>query len=116
MQRPLIVIPTYNELDNIKALIPVLLDLPVMADLLVVDDSSPDGTGEAVLGFRDTGRVHLLFGRGEDQVYIVRGEPLLIFFQNSRVFLEIFTFTELGGIDKNGNHLEIALRSGHLDQ
>ena len=60
MQRPLIVIPTYNELDNIRTLIPVLLDLPIGVDLLVVDDSSPDGTGDAVLEFRDTGRVHLL--------------------------------------------------------
>jgi dolichol-phosphate mannosyltransferase len=60
VQRPLIVIPTYNELENISNLIPVLLELPVGADVLVVDDSSPDGTGEAVLGFAGTGRVHLL--------------------------------------------------------
>ena len=60
MQRPLIVIPTYNELDNIRNMIPILLDLPVGADLLVVDDNSPDGSGAAVLEFRDTGRVHLL--------------------------------------------------------
>lgn len=60
MKKPLIVIPTYNELENIREIIPRLLDLPVGADVLVVDDSSPDGTGDAVLSFRDTGRVHLL--------------------------------------------------------
>lgn len=60
MSRPLIVIPTYNEVENIRNLIPVLLELPLGADVLVVDDNSPDGTGEAVLSFSDTGRVHLL--------------------------------------------------------
>ncbi len=73
MQRPLIVIPTYNELDNIRALIPVLLELPVETDLLVVDDNSPDGTGNAVLEFRHTGRVHLLsreMKEGLGQAYV----------------------------------------------
>lgn len=60
MKRPLVVIPTYNEVDNIREMIPRLLELPVGADILVVDDSSPDGTGDAVQDFNDTGRVHLL--------------------------------------------------------
>lgn len=60
MKKPLIVTPTYNEVDNVRRLVPVLLDLPVEPDVLVVDDSSPDGTGDAVLGFGSTGRVHLL--------------------------------------------------------
>jgi dolichol-phosphate mannosyltransferase len=60
VNRPLVVIPTYNELDNISRLIPILLELPVSPDVLVVDDKSPDGTGEAVKSFGDTGRVHLL--------------------------------------------------------
>ena len=58
--RPLIVVPTYNEAENIRNLIPVLLDLPIRPDVLVVDDSSPDGTGETVLEYAGTGRVHLL--------------------------------------------------------
>ncbi len=60
LKTPLIVIPTYNELENIRNLIPILLDLPVKPDVLVVDDNSPDGTGDAVLEFESTGRVHLL--------------------------------------------------------
>ncbi|MFO8182964.1 MAG: polyprenol monophosphomannose synthase [Candidatus Aegiribacteria sp.] len=60
MKKPLIVIPTYNEVENIRKLIPVLLDLPLEPDVLVVDDSSPDGTGETVRDFGSTGSVHLL--------------------------------------------------------
>ena len=43
-----IVIPTYNELDNIGNLIEQILALPVAAHVIVVDDNSPDGTGELV--------------------------------------------------------------------
>jgi len=57
---PLIVVPTYNEMDNIHRLLPVLLDLPIRPDVLVVDDSSPDGTGAAVMEYAGTGRIHLL--------------------------------------------------------
>lgn len=60
MKKPLIVIPTYNEVENVRNLIPVLLDLPMDPDMLVVDDNSPDGTGDAVREFSGTGRVHLL--------------------------------------------------------
>ncbi len=60
MSIPLIVIPTYNELENITEMIPRLLGLPIGAHVLVVDDSSPDGTAGAVLAHRETGRVHLL--------------------------------------------------------
>lgn len=46
--RILIVIPTFNEKDNIKKLIPMIMEYLPAADLLVVDDKSPDGTGAAV--------------------------------------------------------------------
>jgi glycosyltransferase involved in cell wall biosynthesis len=42
--RTLIVLPTYNERENLTLLLPELLDLPV--DICVVDDNSPDGTGK----------------------------------------------------------------------
>jgi dolichol-phosphate mannosyltransferase len=44
----LVVIPTYNERENIERLIRALLALPVDLAVLVVDDASPDGTGRIV--------------------------------------------------------------------
>jgi dolichol-phosphate mannosyltransferase len=46
MNKTLIVVPTYNERENLPALAQRLLALPVQVDLLVVDDNSPDGTGK----------------------------------------------------------------------
>jgi len=46
MNRTLVVVPTYNERDNLPPLVDRLLKLPVSVDLLVVDDNSPDGTGK----------------------------------------------------------------------
>lgn len=43
-----VIIPTYNEADNINDLVAQLLDLPVEVSVLVVDDNSPDGTGDIV--------------------------------------------------------------------
>ena len=44
--KTLVIVPTYNERDNLPPLSARLLALPVPVDLLVVDDNSPDGTGE----------------------------------------------------------------------
>jgi dolichol-phosphate mannosyltransferase len=46
MKKTLVVVPTYNEHENLPALAQRLLALPVPVDLLVVDDNSPDGTGK----------------------------------------------------------------------
>ncbi len=43
---PVVIIPTYNESDNIPNLVAEILDLPVDAHIIVVDDNSPDGTGQ----------------------------------------------------------------------
>ena len=43
--KPLIIIPTYNELENIQQLLPQLMALDLSLRVLVVDDNSPDGTG-----------------------------------------------------------------------
>src|SRR5689334_18184921 len=45
-QPTLVIVPTYNERDNLPPLIERLRALPVAVDVLVVDDSSPDGTGQ----------------------------------------------------------------------
>jgi dolichol-phosphate mannosyltransferase len=42
----LVIVPTYNERENLPTLCERILKLPVPVDLLVVDDNSPDGTGE----------------------------------------------------------------------
>ena len=42
----LVIIPTYNERENLPQILDRLLALPVLLDVLVVDDNSPDGTGE----------------------------------------------------------------------
>ena len=44
----IVIVPTYNEADNIDELLSQLLALPVDLGVLVVDDNSPDGTGEMV--------------------------------------------------------------------
>ena len=46
MNNTLVVIPTYNERENLPPLIQRLLALPVQVDVLIVDDNSPDGTGK----------------------------------------------------------------------
>jgi dolichol-phosphate mannosyltransferase len=46
MNNTLVVVPTYNERENLPPLSQRLLSLPVRVDLLVVDDNSPDGTGK----------------------------------------------------------------------
>ena len=42
----LIIVPTYNERDNLPQLVKRIMAQPAVLDVLVVDDSSPDGTGE----------------------------------------------------------------------
>lgn len=44
----MIIVPTYNEKENIVSLLTKLLALPINADVIVVDDNSPDGTGKLV--------------------------------------------------------------------
>lgn len=44
-EHPLIVLPTYNEADNLSPLIHAVLVQNIPLDILIVDDNSPDGTG-----------------------------------------------------------------------
>ncbi|MEZ4872319.1 MAG: glycosyltransferase [Bdellovibrionales bacterium] len=46
--KKLVIIPTYNELENIGNIVPAIYDRLPEVHILVVDDSSPDGTGEKV--------------------------------------------------------------------
>ena len=47
IDRTLIVVPTYNERENVRALIGRLLEVAPVADVILVDDHSPDGTAAA---------------------------------------------------------------------
>lgn len=59
--RCLIIVPTYNEIENITQLLTALDEKAPEADILVVDDNSPDGTAKAVKAFMEKHRqVHLL--------------------------------------------------------
>ena len=53
-KKSLVIIPTYNEMDNIKRLIPDILQRYGNIDVLVVDDNSPDGTGNYVASFGES--------------------------------------------------------------
>lgn len=64
--RALVVMPTYNEAENIRAIVPAVLAQDPRLDILVVDDSSPDGTGaladEMAAG---SPRVHVMHREGK---------------------------------------------------
>ncbi len=62
----LVIVPTYNERENIETLLDRLLELPYGLEVLVVDDNSPDGTGDLVAARRDRDpRIHLLRRAGK---------------------------------------------------
>ncbi|MDP5139989.1 MAG: glycosyltransferase, partial [Spirosomaceae bacterium] len=48
MKENLVIIPTYNEIENIEAIIRKVFSLPEAFHVLIVDDGSPDGTGMKV--------------------------------------------------------------------
>ena len=48
MNEKLVIIPTYNEIENINLIIPAVLELETNFHVLIVDDDSPDGTAEEV--------------------------------------------------------------------
>jgi len=64
--RTLVIVPTYNERENIERLCDAILSQGRGIEVLVVDDNSPDGTAELArrMGQR-TGRVHLLSRPGK---------------------------------------------------
>lgn len=59
--KTLIIIPTFNELDNITKLIPDLLSRSANPDILIVDDNSPDGTADFIQQMAvNNDRIHLI--------------------------------------------------------
>ncbi len=67
MSDVLVIIPTYNEIENIENMIDTVMGLPDGFDLLVIDDGSPDGTADAVRRKMEVypERVHLETRKGK---------------------------------------------------
>ena len=67
MPENIVLIPTYNEKENIENLIRVIFNLPSEFHLLIIDDNSPDGTGEIVRSLQGSypGKLHLLERSGK---------------------------------------------------
>jgi len=62
----LVIVPTYNELENIEALIKSIHAHEPAANILVVDDASPDGTGDVVDTLKRTDhKLHILHRKGK---------------------------------------------------
>lgn len=65
-EKSLVVIPTYNEKENILSIIPEVLAQNACFEVLVVDDGSPDGTGDLVEEFsKSEPRVYLMRRKGK---------------------------------------------------
>jgi dolichol-phosphate mannosyltransferase len=67
-QRVLVIIPTFNELENLPLIHQRLKAACPEVNLLIVDDSSPDGTGELAdeLAVADAGRTHVMHRTAKD--------------------------------------------------
>lgn len=67
MSDSIVIIPTYNEKENIEAIIRTVFDLPKIFDILVIDDGSPDGTAAIVKKLQEefSGRLHLIERSGK---------------------------------------------------
>ncbi|MDQ8167137.1 MAG: polyprenol monophosphomannose synthase [Gemmatimonadota bacterium] len=65
-ERGLVIVPTYNECENVTRIVPLILAQDERLDVLVVDDNSPDGTGKLAdtLANADP-RVHVLHRAGK---------------------------------------------------
>lgn len=66
--RTLVVVPTFNERENLPRIVPLVLEQGKDLDILVVDDASPDGTGELAdeLAAAHPSRVHVLHRQAKD--------------------------------------------------
>lgn len=53
MKKTVVIIPTYNEIENISLIIDSLFNINITLDVLVVDDNSPDGTSKVVKNLMD---------------------------------------------------------------
>lgn len=65
--RILVIIPTYDEAENLPRIVPLVLEQDPRIEVLVVDDASPDGTGEIAARMAETEpRIHVLRRGGKE--------------------------------------------------
>lgn len=67
MKNPLVIIPTYNEKENVVQMIQTVMGLSMSFDILFVDDGSPDGTAKLIQEQQENyaNRIHLLQRTGK---------------------------------------------------
>ena len=66
MEKKLVIIPTYNEKENIADILNAVMTLPGEFHVLVIDDGSPDGTASIVKGMQESqDRIHLIERSGK---------------------------------------------------
>ena len=64
----LVIIPTYNEKENIEAIVTAVMDLPIEFNVLIIDDGSPDGTAaivKSLMAGKYKGRIDLIERSGK---------------------------------------------------
>ena len=65
-KRGLVIIPTYNERDNLPKLLPMVLGQDPRLEILIIDDASPDGTGQIADQLAsESARIHVLHRKGK---------------------------------------------------
>lgn len=66
-QKGLVIVPTYNESENVTRIVPLILAQDPRLEVLVVDDNSPDGTGKLADELAaESARVHVLHRAGKE--------------------------------------------------
>jgi hypothetical protein len=68
LDRHVIIIPTYNQRESIVLLVEEILDLGLGSQVIVIDDNSPDGTGELGLGTAYIATMKAALVRGIDHI------------------------------------------------
>ncbi|MGK7312576.1 MAG: polyprenol monophosphomannose synthase [Candidatus Longimicrobiales bacterium M2_2A_002] len=66
LERALVIVPTYNERDNLPRLVPQILEQDRRLEVLIIDDASPDGTGEVADRLAsESARIHTMHREGK---------------------------------------------------
>ncbi len=89
MDKNLVIIPTFNEKDNIEEIINAILELDILFEVLIIDDASPDGTADIVkrLHRKHTKSIHLIERTGKSGLGTAYIEGFAYAVQNNYDFI-----------------------------